>query len=317
MATWEEISREIDQSNPDQVRRSKLHDLFVLTNRPVILYGTEMFNRQKIQAVNGDIAIDLSDKDGFIECLKGLDGANLDVVIHSPGGSAEATESIVNILRRRFSHIRFIIPNVAKSAATMLAMSGNEVILGDDAELGPTDPQMVIGGRLNPAHAIVRQFDKAKKELGKNTSLIPAWLPILQQYAPSLLIECENAIALSERLVKEWIAKYMLVGMPRAKSKAAYISKYLAGKQHLSHARSVSIDELQRKGAKITWARDCEPSLSTVVADINHALIQTFMRTGVFKLFENHLGKGLYKVVQQQVIQLPMNPAAQGQQPNR
>jgi ClpP class serine protease len=114
--------------------------LFDITQRPVLLYGVEMFNPGKINATQGNIVIDLTDKEGFLEALRGVTGNNIDVILHSPGGSPEATESLVGLLRRRFKSIRFIIPNVAKSAATMMAMSGDEIILGIDAELGPTDP---------------------------------------------------------------------------------------------------------------------------------------------------------------------------------
>ncbi len=58
-------------------------------------------------------------------------GKNVDIIIHSPGGSAEATQSIVGMLRENFDNIRFIIPNMSKSAATMMAMSGDEIMMDD------------------------------------------------------------------------------------------------------------------------------------------------------------------------------------------
>jgi ClpP class serine protease len=147
MASWQEITdeinREIASSGPqgiDIVRRKKLKELSDITGRPTILYGVEMFNLQKINATQGDISIDLTDKDGFLEALRDITGDIVDVIIHSPGGSPEATESLVKLLRSRFTSIRYIVPSIAKSAATMLTMSGDEIILGNDAELGPTDP---------------------------------------------------------------------------------------------------------------------------------------------------------------------------------
>ena len=66
------------------------------------------------------------------------------------------------------------------------------------------------------------------------------------------------------------------------------------------------MEELQRKGINIKKAADCLPSLSVVLQDINLVVMQTFAITVAFKLFENHRGKGFYRVLQQQVIQLPM-----------
>ena len=39
MATWLEIATEMQQSNPDTVRRAKLNNLFNITKRPVLLYA--------------------------------------------------------------------------------------------------------------------------------------------------------------------------------------------------------------------------------------------------------------------------------------
>jgi hypothetical protein len=309
MATWQEIAEEITASNPDTVRRSKLAALQQLTGRPVILYAVDMFNRPKIQSTGGDISIDLSDKTGFTEALRGLEGTELDVVLHSPGGSPEATESIVHLLRDQFHDIHFIIPNIAKSAATMLAMSGDKIILGDNAELGPTDPQMVINGRFNPAHAIIKQFGNAKEELSKSNEALPAWLPILQQYGPSLLVDCENAIDLTHTLVKDWVKKYMLKDDNNKARKANNISKFLGNKKHLSHGRMIRLDELKEKGVKAISASECIPNLSEVIQDINYATLLTFNMTGAYKLFESHLGPGMYKMIQQP-IQLPVIPGA-------
>src|SRR5688572_4315620 len=117
--TWAAIVSEMDAvGTPDRcdvVRRRKLAALHSLTGRNTIIYATD-FMGDKARLAN--VSIDLTDKEGFIEVTKNLTGDQLDVVLQSPGGQAEAAESIVAILRAKFSNIRFIIPNVAKSAAT-------------------------------------------------------------------------------------------------------------------------------------------------------------------------------------------------------
>lgn len=49
----------------------------------------------------------------------------------------------------------------------MLGMSGDEIILGNDAELGPTDPQIIINGVANPAHCILNNLIWRTKKLRK------------------------------------------------------------------------------------------------------------------------------------------------------
>ncbi len=90
--------------------------------------------------------VTIMDKDGFDEITRNIPKGDksLDVFLHNPGGSAEATESIVELLRARFSNIHFIVPNIAKSAATMMAMSGDQILMDERSELGPIDPQLII-----------------------------------------------------------------------------------------------------------------------------------------------------------------------------
>ncbi len=314
MASWQEISDEITRQRQtegptgiDTVRRNKLANLFNITQRPVLMYGVDMFNTHKIHAAQGDISISLNDKEGFIEALRGISGNEIDIILHSPGGSPEATESLVELLRKRFDSIRFIIPSIAKSAATMLAMSGNEIILGNDAELGPTDPQMIINGAPHAAHRILKQFDLAKKEIAKDNKNLPAWLPIIQQYGPSLLVSCNSAINLTKKLVAKWLGIYMLKGIRNGKRKAATISRFLA-QDHLSHGRLIDISELKSRGVNIKLASELSPDISDALQDIHYALIMTFESTGAYKIYENHLGKGFYRVLQVIVANTPEQP---------
>jgi len=49
----------------------------------------------------------------MVEVCKDLNGPNLDIILHSPGGSPEATASLVRYLRTKFSHIRVFVPLAA------------------------------------------------------------------------------------------------------------------------------------------------------------------------------------------------------------
>lgn len=46
------------------------------------------------------------------------------------GDPAESAEAIVSYLRARFSHILVIVPQLAMSAATMIACAADEIVLG-------------------------------------------------------------------------------------------------------------------------------------------------------------------------------------------
>jgi hypothetical protein len=73
--------------------------------------------------------------------LNGHHGNELDVILVSCGGDPCATYTAVRELRRRFGHLTVYVPLLAKSAATLLCLAADELVLGDFGELGPLDAQ--------------------------------------------------------------------------------------------------------------------------------------------------------------------------------
>lgn len=62
--------------------------------------------------------------------------------IESPGGDADAAYKIALLLHARARKLRIVIPDYAKSAATLLSLAGDEIYMADAAELGPLDAQI-------------------------------------------------------------------------------------------------------------------------------------------------------------------------------
>ena len=136
------------------------------------------------------------------------------------------------------------------------------------------------------------QFEKAKEDLAADPLKLPAWVPILQHMGPSLLVECDNAIALSKQLVREWLASYMFVGDINATEKATLISEWLGNHNNFgAHARMVSIDDLIAHETRVMDLRLPEHSeLRDQIWRIWSAYTITFSTTGTFKIFETGTG---------------------------
>jgi len=67
---------------------------------------------------------------------------SLAVLIDSGGGDIDSTAKIVKLLRSYCKKLIAIIPFYAKSAASLLAVSSDEIYMCKSAELGPVDPQV-------------------------------------------------------------------------------------------------------------------------------------------------------------------------------
>lgn len=315
MPTWGKILTELQQvANQtklpayDAVRRKYLALLKNKTGRDVILYATKWTSPG---VSPNDTSITEEDVQGFMEVIHGLSSQDLDLIVHSPGGSAEVTEALVSYIRTKFTNIRVIVPQAAMSAATMLACSANSIMMGKHSFLGPIDPQFIITTQIGiqsvPAQAILDQFDKAKEEC-QDPKLLGHWLPILSQYGPALIVQCENAIDLSKTLLTEWLERYMFSGNPDAADKAKNIAHYLSDhKEFKSHGRHISRDKAKELKLNIEDL-ESDQDIQDLVLSVFHTTTHTFSGTPAVKIIENHNGKAFVKIQQTVSVQLPAPP---------
>ena len=61
----------------------------------------------------------------------------IDLILHTPGGLVLATEQIARALLRHQSKVTVFIPHYAMSGGTMLAMAADEIVMDENAVLGP------------------------------------------------------------------------------------------------------------------------------------------------------------------------------------
>ena len=321
MPSWGVISQEIlvlQKSDPtnafDLVRRKYILSQYVHAKREraVILYATKWTQPALDNIPPDTISISETDVQGLMEVIHGVKETKLDLIIHSPGGSIAAADACVQYLRSKFEHIRVFVPYAAMSAATMIACAADEIVMGKHSFLGPIDPQLImhtaLGVRSIPAQTIIDQFKMAKEEC-KDTSQLAVWLPTLQQYGPDLLIQCQNVLALSEKLVHDWLGQYMFKNEKDGEKKANNIAKWLSNHtEFLMHAKHIPRDELRNNGLRITNLED-DKEQQDFILSIFHATTHTFTLTGAVKIIENHLGHAFINQLQQVMIASQQMPA--------
>jgi len=124
-----------------KVLYSKLEEL---RGRPLIAYVTSI--RPGIKAVMAGDSIPM-----IIDQISKIPPSteDIDFLIISNGGDPITSLRIISILRERFKSITVIIPYVAYSAATVLALGADEILMHPYSNLGPVDPQMTIPKQFN------------------------------------------------------------------------------------------------------------------------------------------------------------------------
>ena len=296
MPNWNQLLDELNAAGSmhDVIRRRYLKKVSEITNRNVIIYYSGWLQKEGIAGIE----INDEDKNGFMTVIHQLDRSRgLDLILHTPGGEMAATESLVDYLRSMFgTTIRAIVPQLAMSGGTMIACACKEIVMGKQSSLGPIDPH--YGGI--PAHGIVEEFKRAKKEISEDTSSssIAVWQPIIAKYNPTLIGECEKAIDWSNEMTREWLKTGMFASEQNSAATINNILKEL-GDHALtkSHARHLSIERCRDIGLKVS-ALEENDRLQDAVLSLHHACMLTFSATRALKIVENHLGIAFIKVTQ-------------------
>ena len=88
----------------------------------------------------------------------------LEIYLETPGGRGETAEEIVKYVRKKYKNVSFVICGEAKSAGTILTMSGDEILMTDTGSLGPIDAQMMIGRSQVSAYDYTSWIEEKREE---------------------------------------------------------------------------------------------------------------------------------------------------------
>ena len=214
---------EMDTVDAEQQIRDLAGNLWSHRQRACLLFVSRSIQHSDVLAVRSAIADEA--------------GEHLDVIVSSPGGDVEAAYLVARELRRRFEHLTVFVPLRAKSAATLLCLAGDELVLGSLGELGPLDQQYnekqkadgpLSTSRLLPFKALqqlqhgaaemydelvgrisgksgMRLFDACSKAAEFTQGL---YGPLFAQLDPAHLAECARGLEIggeyAERLLKRY-----------------------------------------------------------------------------------------------------------------
>jgi ClpP class serine protease len=87
--------------------------------------------------------IDIEDSEQVLRAVRLTpDTIPIDLIVHGPGGLVLASEQIARALHRHPAKVTVIVPHHAMSGGTMLALAADEILMDENAVLGPVDPQI-------------------------------------------------------------------------------------------------------------------------------------------------------------------------------
>lgn len=298
MPSWNDLLSEVESQDPNaggQLLFSRLQGALnsigeLRGGRNVLVYASAFL--QKPDVPSSFLSITGEEVNGFMATVYGMDWAKgLTLLLHTPGGGTNATETVVSYLWSKFPDIEVIVPVYAMSAGTMISLASNRIVMGRQSQLGPIDPQMMIDGRYVSARAVVDQFGKARQEILADRDMALVWAPVLQGIGPALLQEAFNALDYSERMVGQWLEKHMLAGQPDATAEGKRIAGYFNdASNHKSHGRRIDRDEARRQGVCIEDLEDNQ-RLQEEVLTAYHLATILFEKSPAVKFLASHTNR--------------------------
>lgn len=205
----------------------------------------------------------------------------LTIVLETSGGHIEVAERIANIFRHHYSVVNFLVGTYAMSAGTVLALSGDDVLMDYASTLGPIDPQVMPpnGDRFVPALGYLEQYDRLVKKSHEGTLSSIEAAYFLQSFDPAEMSLYAHARELSIALLEEWLATYkfrnwhrtetqdVAVTLEMKRERAKEIAVALNDTSHWhSHSRGITMSKLRDLKLKVDDIDD-NPDLRSAFND--------------------------------------------------
>jgi hypothetical protein len=237
------------------------------------------------------------------DLLNNKSSDSLDVYLETPGGLGEVAEDIVKLLHNKFHNVSFVISGQAKSAGTIIALSGHEIFMTETGSLGPIDAQVRIGRSIFSAHDYIEWVNEKRLEAAKSGKLNPFDAIMVAQITPGELNGVLHSLRYAEDLVIEWLPKYKFKNWTVTKDRQIPVTPEMKEKRAReiateltrhsrwrTHGRSLKIQDLLDLGITVNRVED-DPKLADIVNRIQIVCRFLFDMTPIFKIIATVDGK--------------------------
>jgi hypothetical protein len=288
--------------NEGTVHHQTIAEVEALTKRNLIVYESFFSHPAGI--------IDEPD-DGWIErLLTSVDltryEGTLDLFINSPGGNPTTAEKIILTCRSYCDSFRVIVPSSAMSAATLIAMGSDSIVMTPTAEIGPIDPQMRMQTPQGPISRSAAAWVDAYRDLvNKMQQAIVGNQPphpyaeMLRKLDPSWIQVCLKARQLAEKIAADYLRKHMLNGRTPDEVQAV-VKHFLTEGEEFAHGRAIRSEKAREYGLAVETIEQGAPLWAAVVT--LHARCEHYVQTrGHAKYFACRSGGINISVKQMQI----------------
>lgn len=129
---------------------------------------------------------------------------DLHLLLSSQGGDGETAVRLVRSAQSRCRELTVVVPDQAKSAATILCLGAHHILMGPTSDLGPVDPQFFLGpGNLVSAKDLIAAVEHAEHAVAQNPESYPIHASLLADVTEIMLQQARSALDRTADLVVE------------------------------------------------------------------------------------------------------------------
>lgn len=141
----------------------------------------------------------------FEELIYNADPAqDLHLLLNTQGGDGETAVRLARAAQSRCREFTVIVPDMAKSAGTILALGAHRIVMGPVSDLGPIDPQFQLpNGSLVGAKDIIAAVDDASAKVQEAPDTYPLHASLLSDVTGLMVQQARAALARTDDLLVE------------------------------------------------------------------------------------------------------------------
>jgi hypothetical protein len=129
---------------------------------------------------------------------------DLHLLLNSAGGDGESALRILRSAQARCRELRVVVPDEAKSAATLVAMGAHSILMGPSSDLGPVDPQLrhPATGQVVPAKDLVEAWDGALITIDERPATLDFLAVMFAGFNAPMVQEARSVLDHTSKLVE-------------------------------------------------------------------------------------------------------------------
>jgi hypothetical protein len=217
---------------------------------------------------SGKGSICQSDVAGLYALVRNLGSVErLTLFVKSDGGSGQASLRMVNLLRRYVKHLTVLAPLECQSAATMLALGADRILMGPLAHLSAVDTSLTHdlspidrdNDRVSVSNDELLRVIRLWSEQAKDSTTNP-YAALFPYVHPLVIGAVDRSSALSTRICEEILSYHM-----DDKERAREISNNL-NSGYPSHNYPITLREARRIGLNVEAMDD---SVNALLFELN------------------------------------------------